>query len=199
MLEIINCEQNSLVWKLARCGRITASSFSDVLAKGAGKTRRTYMLKLAAERIREEIGDSFSSEYTDRGHEFEEIALNLYVDRTGAEVSKCGFMLLDGVYGYSPDFLVGESGLGEIKTRSPHLQAELLLADKVPPEHFAQLQGGLMVSGRKWIDFVSYCPGMPLFIRRVERDEEYIYNLKKELESFSSELNDIVMTLMSKF
>lgn len=198
MREIVNCAQNTPSWYEARCGKITASSFSDVLAKGQGKTRRTYMLQLAAEIIRGENKDSFSSLYTVRGHEYESKALDRYIEQTGNTTEKCGFIVF-GKYGYSPDFLVGEEGLGEIKTKSGHLQAELVLSSEVPSEHLAQIQGGMMVSGRKWLDFVSYCPGMPLFIKRVERDEEYIKNLLNELEKFSSELDEIVLSIMNKF
>lgn len=197
MLEIINCEQNSPEWDKARCGVITASAFKDVLAKGQGKTRRTYMLKLAGERITGESADSFSNVHTERGHELEGEILNLYQEHTGNTVEKCGFM--QDVFGYSPDGLVGDDGLFEAKLKLAHIQAEILLKDEVPSEHKAQLQGGLMVSARKWIDFTSYCPGMPIFIKRVFRDEQYIAGLRIELQQFEEELQDVVNQIMEKF
>lgn len=189
--------QNTPEWHAARAGVITASNFKSILAKGEGKTRKKYMYQIAAERIRGEAGDSFSNMYTERGHEFEGIARELYTQETGNEVTSCGF--IKDVYGYSPDGLVGEDGLIEIKTRSGDLQIELLFADKVPSEHIAQIQGGLMVSGRKWCDFIAYCPGMPKFIRRVERDEDCILNLKMELATFDKELDQIIEKIMEKF
>jgi predicted phage-related endonuclease len=201
MLQVVECEQGTSEWHAARTGVITASSFADVLAKGKGnepsKTRRSYMLKLAAERIRGEAGDSFSSAYTERGHEFEDVARELYTAHTGNEVLPCGFML--DVYGYSPDGLVGEDGGIEIKTKSGHLQIEVLLSGEVPTEHLPQIQGGLMVSDRKWIDFISYCPGLPIFIKRVERDESYIANLRIELDKFEADLKEVVEQILSKF
>ncbi len=197
MLEIIDCEQNSPEWMAARCGIITASSFHKVLAKGQGITRKGYMLSLAAERIRGEAGDSFSNQYTERGHEFEDVARELYIAHTGAEVADCGFMV--DTYGYSPDGLVGNNGLIEIKTRSGHLQVELLLADKVPSEHIAQIQGALMISGRVWCDFISFCPGLPIFIKRVMKDDAYIDNLKTELALFEKELDEMVNKILAKF
>jgi predicted phage-related endonuclease len=196
-LEIIDCTQNSQKWHEARTGVATASSFQDVLSKGGGKTRRSYMLKLASERIRGESADSFSNIYTDRGHEFEDVAKDLYTQQTGNKVVICGFM--KDVYGYSPDGLVDDDGLIEIKTKSGHLQIDLLLSGDVPSEHLAQIQGGLMVSGRKWVDFISYCPGLPIFIKRVERDEQYITNLRIELALFEKELQEIVEQILTKF
>lgn len=198
MLEIFNFEQGTPEWHAIRCGIATASCFSDILAKGAGKTRRTYMLKLAGERITGNPSDSYSNANMERGHEQEDVARSLYVEHSGNAVVKCGFMK-DEYLGYSPDGLVGDDGLIEIKTKFAHLQAAVLLDDKVPSEHIAQIQGGLMISNRKFLDFVSYCPGMPIFIKRVLRDEKYISELRGEIIKFEIELREIVENLTSKF
>jgi len=198
MLEIIDCEQGTDGWIKCRAGCVTASCFSDVIARGAGKTRKTYMLKLAGERITSNPMDSYTNPHMERGKEQEAIARQVYIDRTGAEVIQCGFMK-DGCLGYSPDGLVGDDGLIEIKSKLAHLQAEIILSDSVPSEHMAQIQGGLLVSGRKWLDFISYTPNMPIFNKRVERDEVYIAKLKEELEKFELELNEIVTKIMEKF
>ncbi len=197
-LQVFDMQQGSPEWIQARVGVITASCFKDVLAKGQGKTRKTYMMKLAGERIRNEPAEAFGSAHTDRGHEYESAVLDLYKERTGNEVQHIGFMKI-GPFGASADGLVGEDGALEIKTKLAHLQAELLLSDKVPSEHMAQIQGNLFVSGRKWVDFVSFCPGMPLFIRRVERNEEYIKELEKELQQFEAELQQEVTKIMAMF
>lgn len=197
-MRIISCEQNSPEWKAARVGKITASCFSDVLAKGEGKTRKTYMLKLAGERITGEVAESYSNGHMERGHEAEVVARGIYHERTGNEVVETGFML-EEPYGYSPDGLVGEEGLVEFKSRLPHLQAAVLLSGKMPPEHAAQVQGGLFVSGRKWVDFCSFSSGMPLFLQRVERDEPYIENLKVELAKFEAELQEVIKQICAMF
>jgi predicted phage-related endonuclease len=75
--------------------------------------------------------------------------------------------------GYSPDGLVGEGGLIEVKSRRQKKQLQTILADEVPPENMAQLQCGLLVSGRDWIDYVSYCGGMPLYVKRVHPDPKW--------------------------
>lgn len=198
-MEIIDCDQGSAEWYEARLGVITASCFQEVLPKsrGSNKGRLTYMYKLAAERIRNEVNDIFSSPVIERGHEFEELARNLYIQQTGNKVKPCGF--IKNNYGYSPDGLVDDDGLIEIKTKSGHLQIDLLLNDAVPDEHIAQIQGGLMVSGRKWLDFISYCPGLPIYIKRVERDEQYIKNLRAELALFEKELEEVINAILTKF
>lgn len=197
MLQVIDCEQNSEQWYAARVGVITASNFGAVLAKGEGKTRREYMLKLATERILGEAGSNFSNFHTQRGHEQEPMARELYVQYTGNEIMHCGFML--DIFGYSPDGLIGDDGTWEGKSKLPHIQADILLKDKIPNEYIAQCQGGLMVSNRKWCDFTSYCPGLPLFIKRVERDDKYIDNLKIELHKFEAELQTVIAQIMEKF
>lgn len=198
MLKIIDCEQGTPEWSQARTGVITASCFSDVLAKGQGKTRKTYMLKLAGERITGSPMDSFNNGHMERGKEQEAVARQLYVERTGNEVIPCGFMRNENL-GYSPDGLIGDDGLIEIKTKLAHLQAEALLADKVPNEHLGQIQGGLLVTGRQYLDFISYCPNMPIFIKRVFRDEAYLSNLREELAKFEAELAQTVETILGKF
>lgn len=197
-LEIFyDLEQGTPEWYEARSGIITASSFHKILAKGEGKIRTKYMHQLAAERIRGESCDGFTNNFTERGHEFEEEAKNLYSSETGNQVVSCGF--IKDTYGYSPDGLIGDDGAIEVKTRLGDLQIALLLDGRVPSEHIAQIQGGLFVSGRKWVDFISYCPGLPKFIKRVERDEQYINNLKFELVRFEAELKKVIEQIVEKF
>lgn len=195
MLEIFDFEQGTPEWHDSRCGIATASNFSQVLAKGAGKTRRSYLLKLVGERITGTIAETYQNEHMQRGIEQEAEARNAYIEKTFNDVLGCGFMRLDKKFGYSPDGLIGDDGLLEIKTKLPHLQADVLLSGEVPSDHVAQIQGGLFISGRKWLDFVSYCPKMPVFIKRVERDESYIAKLVEELNKFESEIVESVNKL----
>ena len=196
-MQIIDCDQNSEEWFEARRGIATASAFATVLAKGEGKTRRTYMLKLAGEIITGKPAEHFSNEHTERGHEQEPEARDLYAFETGAQLDRVGF-IRNGRVGCSPDALIGDDGGAEIKTRLAHLQAELLLKGDVPTTHTAQLQGNLWVSRRKWWDFVSYCPGMPLFVKRVFRDEAYIQRLATEIDRFNAELDDAVAQIIAR-
>lgn len=195
-LQIFDCEQNSEEWYAARAGIPTASEFSTVLAKGRGGgesvTRRKYLYTLAGERIAGPSPfDRYTNGHMDRGHAYEDEARDLYSLITGNEIQRVGFMRRGDV-GYSPDGLIGEDGLHEIKTKIYSLHLECLLSDTVPSEHTAQIQGGLWISGRKWLDFCSYSPGLPLFVKRVYRDETYIARLKVEVEAFNSELLELV-------
>lgn len=203
MMEIFNLEQGTPEWHQARCGVITASEMKNVIASGRGnaesKTRRKYMLVLAAEIITGEPCVAFEgNEHTERGHVQEPIARQLYQDLTGNNVEQVGFIKQDRV-GVSPDGLVGDEGGIEIKSKLPHLHLEALLADRIPPEHVAQLQTFLWVTGREWIDFVSYCPGLPIFVKREEPDIEYQKMLESRCGQFCDELDTLVDVIMGKY
>lgn len=195
---MVEIEQGTPEWHQARLGKITASNFADVLAKGQGKTRATYMRKLAGERITGNVAESYKSADMERGNALEGDIFQLYRERTGLDAVKCGFILA-GTYGYSPDGLIGDDGLVEIKSRLAHIQIESLLTDKVPSENVAQIQGGLFISGREWIDYVSHCPGLPAFIKRVEPDKDYHAMLGAELAKFEQELQEMVNRIAGMF
>jgi hypothetical protein len=190
-MEIINCEQNSPEWFEARRGIPTASQFATVMAKGEGKTRRTYMMKLAGEIITGEPMESFSNVHTDRGHDLEPEARDLYAFQTGARLERVGF-IRNGRAGASPDSLIGLDGGAEIKTKLPHLLGELILKDEFPPEHKAQVQGTLWISKREWWDIAVYWKNMPLFVKRAFRDEPYIQKIATEVDRFNAELDEVV-------
>ncbi|MGP9532942.1 hypothetical protein [Halomonas sp. AOP42-E1-30] len=97
-------------------------------------------------------------------------------------------IILNHEVGYLPDSLVCDNGLLEIKTKLPKFQIEVLLSGEIPAEHVAQCQGGLWVSEREWIDFVSYWPGMPMFIKRAYRDDIMIRTIAERVEAFHEEM-----------
>jgi hypothetical protein len=194
-MQIVDCEQGSEAWFAARMGIPTASQFATVMAKGRSgadsKTRSTYMRKLAGEILTGKPMDSFTNGHTERGHEIEPDARNLYAFMRDCEPALVGF-IRNGAKGCSPDSLVGNDGMLEIKTKLPHLQIEALELQRVPPEHRAQCQGALWVAEREWIDFVSYWPGLPLLVVREHRDEEYIGQLAEQVDQFNDELAALV-------
>ena len=190
-LEIIDCAQNSPEWYAARLGIPTASRFKDILAKGQGLTRKKYLYTLAGEILTGEPAESYTNDHMERGKEMEAEAREMYAFQTGNDPVRVGFMRRGDV-GCSPDSLLGEDGLLEIKTKLPHLHLEALEGRRLPPEHVAQVQGQLWISGRAWCDFVSYWPKLPLFVCRVERDDAYIANLSAEVMAFCDELETIV-------
>lgn len=191
MMRVIECEQGTPEWLLARAGIPTASMFATVLAKGEGKTRKTYMRKLAGEIITGEPMDSYSNAHMERGKVMEAEARDLYAFQQFVEPVQVGF-IRSGQKGCSPDSLVGDAGMCEVKTKLPHLQIEVLEAGKLPPEHVAQCQGALWVAEREWIDFVSYWPKIPLFVKRAYRDEPYIKALSEAVDVFNDELATLV-------
>jgi predicted phage-related endonuclease len=188
---ILDVEQGSQEWLEARAGVITCSELSTIFAKGKGevfgKIAITYMYELIGEQITGEPKPSFSNAHTERGHEDETVAIELYEMQTLTTVTKCGFIKADKI-GYSPDGLVGGDGLIECKSRLPKFQAELIYTQEMPQEHIWQCHGGLYASGRKWIDYVSYCSGMPMFVKRVHRDEEIMRQIDERVDLFLTEL-----------
>ena len=173
-------EQGSDEWHAIRRGVITASAIAKLLT-GTGKpanndTSRAQLYQLLAERITGESDPGFYNDDMARGHLLEPFARDLYAANY-APVQECGFITckLSGVViGYSPDGLVGDDGLIEIKSPRQKTHLKSLLTNQVPGEYVPQVQTGLAVSGRAWCDFISYAPGLPLFVRRVERDEQLI-------------------------
>lgn len=194
-MDVLTFEQGTDEWRRARAGIPTASEFGTLLASGRGggesKTRRTYMLKLAGEIVTGEPAENFTNVHTDRGHAMEGEARDLYAFVEEIEPRQVGF-IRSGRKGCSPDSLVGEVGMLEIKTKLPHLHIECLLRDDFPPEHKAQCQGALWVAEREWIDLAVYWPGLPLFVKRAFRDETYIASLSAAVDAFNAELDEIV-------
>lgn len=191
-LVIYDCEQNSPEWTKARAGICTASEFDTVMARGRSKnepsvTRRKYMLRLIGERLTGEVIEGYKNEHMERGHAMEDDARAAYAFKFDAELRRVGFMRRSDA-GCSPDSLIGDDGALEIKTKLPHLQLECLLSNEVPTEHLKQINGQLWISGRAWCDFVSYWPGLPLFVKRVERDEALIAEIAASVAAFNDEL-----------
>lgn len=196
-----NLEQGTDEWFQLRAGCVTASEFSTVLSKGRGsapsKTRQTYMLKLIGEQLTGELQEYFTNAHMERGKIMEEEARLMYQMLYDVDVEACGFIKLGAQIGYSPDGIVGDAGLIEIKTKLPHLQLDVLLSDQVPSEHVAQLQGGLWVSDREWCDFISYWPKLPTFIKRVYRDEAYIKELEAGVTKFLEDMDELIEKIRS--
>ena len=190
---IHNVAQGTPEWHAVRAGKVTASEFDSVLAQGrngVSKTRQTYLYKLAGEIITGQVVESYSNANMERGKVMEDEARAWY-EVMHAPVQQVGF-IEEGPTGYSPDGLVGDKGALEIKTKFPHLLIPVLLSRDFPAEHKAQCQGGLMVSGREWIDLVCYWPGMPVAVRRAYRDEVYIATLRQAVADFVGELDAVV-------
>ena len=191
-MQIFDCEQGSDERFECRLGIPTASMFHTMMAGGQGKTRTDYLYKKAGEIITGELAEGFQGNvHTERGNELEPQARELYELQSGNQVEQCGFIRADYGAGYSPDGLV-DGGLIEIKTKLPHLQIKVLLDDKVPTAHSKQIQGGLEIADKEWLDFISFWPGLPLFIKRVYRDEKLIKEIRQEIDRFNNDVQEII-------
>lgn len=191
-MEIINCTQGSEEWFKARLGVPSASNFSKIVtSKGElSKTLRDYAMDLAGQYFIEEPEELFKSADMQYGNDTEPLAREAYEQQTFNQIVESGFIIRDGA-GYSPDGLIGEDGLveykcpqgGEFKVAT---HAKYLYDNKLPTKYVQQCQGGLYVTKRKWLDFVSYHPNFQddkkLFIIRVERDDEFIKKLKDGID-----------------
>jgi hypothetical protein len=195
MMEIIDCAQNDADWHQHRSGLITASQFKTVMANGKGgtesKTRSGYMRRLAAEIITGEPLESFTSQAMARGHVMEDEARRYYAFLHDIEPQQVGF-IRNGRKGCSPDSLLGNDGLLEIKSQRGDLLIETLMKDQFPPEHVAQVQGQLWITEREHCDIMVFWPGMPTFVKRAGRDEVYIAKLSDAVDRFTDELDELV-------
>ncbi len=175
-----NIEQGSDAWHAARRGIITASVVGQFITPKTIKpamndTSRSMAVHLVAERITGHTEPVFESSDMARGTFDEPFARDMYSEHF-APATEVGFMVRDDFgfrLGYSPDGLVGDDGLIEIKSRRQKKQLSTILADEVPLENMAQIQCGLLVSGRDWCDYVSFCGGMPLYVKRVLPDPKW--------------------------
>lgn len=173
-------EQGTDAWHAIRRGIITASVVGQFITPGTIKpanndTARSLAIHLVAERITGYTEPVFVSADMERGNFDEPFARDLYSEHYGP-VTETGFMIRDDFgfrIGYSPDGLVGDDGLIEIKSRRQKKHLATILADEAPIENMAQMQCGLLVSGREWCDYVSYCGGMPMYVKRVLPDQRW--------------------------
>jgi hypothetical protein len=194
----IELEQGSDEWLAARCGIVTASVVGQLITPktvkpAANDYSRALAVTLTAERITGHVEPIHENQDMLRGTLDEPFARDIYSEHF-APVDQLGFMVRNDWgfrIGYSPDGLVGDDGLIEIKSRRQKKHLATILADEVPLENMAQCQAGLLVSGREWIDYVSFCSGMPLYVKRVERDPKWfdaIFNAVATFEEASADM-----------
>lgn len=189
-------EQRTTEWHAARLGKVTASRVSEVIAKGKGATRESYMADLIVERLTGQRVGGFTTAHMEWGTEQEPHARAAYSARTGELVEEVGFIDHPRITnsGASPDGLVGDEGLVEFKCPATSTHLDTLLAGEVPSKHLAQIQWQMACTGRKWCDFVSYDPRLPehlrMFVKRIPRDDKRIAELEAEVQKFLVELDE---------
>lgn len=191
-------EQRTDEWYEARLGIPTASSFNKLISStGKPSTQaQGYINQLIAEAVTGKRPESFTSEAIERGIELESQALAWYEFAQDVTVEETGFHRHKSIAcGCSPDGLVGDTGLIEIKCPLPHNHVAYLRAEKVPAQYMPQVQGQLWVMEREWCDFLSFHPDLPAMLIRVERDEKFIELLAAEVTKASETIEKEVAKL----
>jgi len=201
MLDLV---QGSPEWLQARCGLVTASRVADLVAKtktGYGASRANYMAELIAERLTGVPAPSYTNAAMEWGTLNEQGARAAYEFFTDASVVEVGFVKHPAIQmaGASPDGLVGEDGLLEIKAPNTATHIDTLLGGNVPAKYQTQMLWQMACTGRAWCDFVSYDPRLPanmrVFVKRLDRDDAEIERLETEVRAFIQELDDKLAAL----
>lgn len=201
-------EQRTEAWHQARMGKVTASRVADLMAKtksGPSSSRANYMATLIVERLTGVREEGFTNAAMIWGTDTEPQARAAYEFLTDAEVVEEGFVLHPAIadFGASPDGLVGDVGLLEIKCPQTAAHIETLLTGEVPGKYKTQMQAQMACTGRAWCDFVSFDPRMPgemqLFVKRVHRDEVFIAAMEGEIAAFLAELAQKLDALRDRY
>jgi len=197
--------QGSPEWFQQRIGKVTASRITDVLATlksgGEAATRANYRSQLVCERLTGNVAESFTNDAMKWGTEQEPNARQAYEFISGNTVVEVPMIdhPIIAMTGASPDGLIGDDGLIEIKCPNSATHIDYLLAGVVPAKHMNQMLWQMECTGRKWCDFVSYDPRLPidlqLFIVRFERDDEALKKIRDGVVAFLNEVSETVSKL----
>lgn len=200
--------QGSPEWMAERCGRVTASRVADVIAKtksGWGASRGNYMAELIAERLTGVKAEGYTNAAMQHGIDTEPQARMAYEFYADMEVAQVGFIPhpLIAMSGASPDGLVGDEGLVEIKCPNTATHIETLLSGVIPEKYITQMMWQLACTGRKWCDFVSFDSRLPesmrLYTRRVVANETLIESLAQDVIKFICEMDDKIAALKANY
>lgn len=199
-------EQNADEWFLLRAGKVTASSLNKVMAnygKAFGDPAKKYAVDIAVQQITGSTsGGGYSNEHMDRGHEEEPLAKILYEETYFCDVTNGGFFE-DGDTGTSPDGLVGTDGMVEIKSALPAIHYNRIKKQSYDSAYKWQLVGHLKISGRDWVDFISYCSSFPddkkLYVHRSYKEDfskefEMVDSRLEEFRALISETKNIILS-----
>lgn len=207
-MRVVDVEQGSDEWKLARLGKVGASMVADATARtktGWGASRANLAARLVAERLTGAFQDSFVNDAMRWGTEKEPEARSFYEFVYGVKVDQVGLVMhpkIDMAVA-SPDGLIGGDGLIEIKCPNTATHIETLLGGNVDPRYLKQMQWQMACTGRQWVDWVSYDPRMPaemqMFVARVNRDDEMIDELETQIATFLREVDQTCAELVARY
>ncbi len=200
-------DQKSAEWFAARLGRVTASRVSDVMAatkSGPSASRKNYMMELLCQRLTGKAEEGFTSAAMQRGTDLEPIARSAYEVDMGVMVVETGLILHPSgiAFGASPDGLVGDDGLVEIKCPNTATHVEFLRTGKPDGKYLWQMAAQMECAGRAWCDFVSFDDRLPEPLQyrrvRIERDDKKIGEMMAGISSFLSELDEIETEMLEQ-
>lgn len=195
-------------WKLARCGSLGASRMADAVARtktGYGASRANLMAELLVERLTGVPTEGYTNAAMQWGTEKEPEARAAYEFKADVDVAEIGIVKHPTIPGThaSPDGLVGDDGMVEIKCPNTATHVETLLGDEIAGKYVTQMMWQMACTGRKWCDFVSFDPRLPesmaLFVKRVHRDDKRIAELETEARAFLAELDGKVAELLRRY
>lgn len=207
-MRVIDCIQGEPEWHQARAGRVTASRISDLMTKtksGWGASRANYLAELVAERLTGAVAQGFTNQAMQWGTEKEPDARAAYQFYSDADVAQIGFVLHPTIEmtGCSPDGLVSDSGMVEIKCPQTATHIDTLLSGAIPDKYLKQMQWQMRCCERAWCDFVSYDPRLPdrmqLFVQRVPRDDKLLAEIEHEVLQFLRDVDAKVAALTAKY
>ena len=207
-MRIIDCEQGSDEWLKHRAGKVTASRVADIIRKtktGISASRNTYLGELVAERLSGQPTPTFKSKPMEWGSETEAEARAFYAFMNDVDPVRVGLVLHPAIEmaAASPDSLVAEDGMIEIKCPNSATHIRTLLGAEIEPDYLTQIQWQFACTGRKWCDFISYDPRMSEDMRmhtvRIHRDLDRITELEREVVKFLYEVDNTISKLLAKY
>jgi len=203
---ITEMEQGSAEWLALRLGKVTASRMKDVLSKGRGtaqsKTAETYMMELLCERLTGESKPFFENDAMQWGTATEPQARAMYELMSGNTVKEVAFVEHNEFIGISPDGMIDDDGLIEIKCPTTITQVRRSLTDNYSKDYYTQIQCQLWVTEREWCDFLSFDPRLDIaasyLLQRVERDDVFIDAMREKTYLFVETMNEFYNNLINQ-
>lgn len=196
---IHDVQQGTSEWLSLRMGIPTASCFAQIITPTGKESAQadTYMNKLLAEILTGKPAEFEQTDWMQRGNDLEDAAAQFYAFQDDIELQKVGFVTdINRMIGCSPDRLIRDDGLLEIKCPAPWTHVDYLLNKSIDQKYYPQIQGQLFITGRKWCDIISYHPEMAPVIIRVNRNEEYIDKLSNLLADFHVSMHKKKLSLI---
>lgn len=187
-----NIEQNTDEWFALRLGKLTASEAQAIANNGKGL--ETLCFKLAAEKLSGKSSEGYDNEDMARGRELESIAVNAYEIENGIPLTKVGFVELSEFVGCSPDRLIGDTGLLEVKCPNDTNFVRFMYEGKIDTKYIWQVQFQMFVTNRAWADIGIFNQNFPkaLLVERIERDEDKIEKIKEGVQTGEQLIKNIL-------